>query len=261
MYAIIQYSPSPERLEFINVGIVLIVQNERHLGIKFSKNPARIERLFGRQPKIYLDAIKEGFASRLKYDWQQNPELKFLETFALKRANGLRLSPLMPVAVDDAENVLNSLFSELVGDEQPPHREPRIRRKLRECFVERGVEHYLQDPAPVELPEYGIKVDVPFGYQNGCYNLIDGMRLSSAPSDSLREAGKRAMEGALIWKHYQAAQNRKRLVIVGDFAKQSSEFYNAVKIQMNESNVKLYRLDEIEPLVDDIRENAAFHDS
>lgn len=258
-YAIIQYSPVPERLEFLNIGILLIVEGLGYVGVRFAKGQSRIERLFGKQSKLYLDAVKASFESRVLQDFSRNMDKEHLATFSKKRANGMRLSPFMAVAVEEAEVVLDELFRDLVGEDEPAKREPRIRRKLREYFSKNGVEHYLQAPDPIELPEYGIRIDVPFGYQNGCYNLIDGMRLPEAPGESLREAGKRAMEGALIWKHFGSLENRKRLVIVGDFAKQSQEFYGAIKGQFEDSNVKLYRLDDLAPLVADIKENGELH--
>lgn len=258
-YAIIQYSPVPERLEFLNIGMLLVVGAQNYVGIKFSSGMSRIERLFGKQSKTYLDAVKASLHFRLSEELSRNTSIEYLSEFSQKRANGIRLSAFMPIAVSDANEELKLLFRELVGEDEPVRREPRIRRKLRDCFLKNGVEHYLQDPDPIDLPEYGIRVDVPFGYQNGCYNLIDGMRLSVAPGDSLREAGKRAMEGALIWKHFESASNQRRLVIVGDFAKQTPEFYKAVRDQLEESKVKLYRLDDLNPLVADIKENATLH--
>lgn len=258
-YALVQYCPVPERLEFLNIGVALVVPSIQYIGIKFAKGHSRIEKVFGKQPKPYLDAVKEGFANRLRLELGRAHSEGSFSDFARKRANDVRLSPLMPVMVDDPEADLKRLFVELVGDDEPSQREPRIRRKLREAFVQHRVEHYLDKAPEVELPEYGLKIHVPFGYQNGCYNLVDGMRLPSSVSDGLREAGKRAMEGSLIWKHFAGRPDRKRLVVVGDFHEQSNAFYHAVEDQMAEANVKLYRMDDLRPLLHDIEENASLH--
>jgi hypothetical protein len=108
------------------------------------------------------------------------------------------------------------------------------------------------------LPEYDLSLQVPFGYQNGCYNLIDGMRLPSQTAEGLKEAGKRAIEGSLIWKHFENGP-RKKLVVVGDFSQQSDGFYNAVKDQFAQAHVGLYRLDDMKPLYDDIQLQARLH--
>lgn len=257
-YALIQFCPVPERMEFLNIGLVMLVPSQDFVGIRLVRGQSRLDRVFGRQPKAYLDAVKDSFESRLRQEIARGSESS-LEEFAKRRANDIRLSPMLPIAVNDAKTEFENLFDELVGDDDKSAREPRIRRKLREAFSANKVEQFLDRPDDIELPEYGMKVNVPYGYQNGCYNLIDGMRVSRSVSDGLREAGKRAMEGGLIWKHFQDAPVCKRLVVVGDFSDQSDGFFHAVRDQFEGSNVKLYRLDDMRPLFNDIIENAEEH--
>lgn len=258
-YALIQFCPIPERQEYINVGIAVVVADMGFIGIRFARGSRRIERLFGKQSRAYLDAIKASFESRLFVELSKAPDGSSMAEFSKKRANDLRVSQLQPVLVSNPEELLDQLFSELVGEEEAPMREPRMRRRLREAFVENKVEQFLDGPANVDLPEFGLSVSVPYGYQNGCYNLVDAMRLPPAPSEALREAGKRSMEGGLIWKHFERSDHCKRLVVVGDFKAQSNEFYNAVRNQFVEHNVKLYRFDDLNPLFRDIVENADLH--
>lgn len=257
-YALVQFCPIPERLEFLNIGLVLVVPDLAFVGVRFARGQSRIDRAFGRQPRSYLEAIKASFQERLRGELLNGMRESSFEEFSQKRANEIRVSRLLPVMVSDADRDFESLFDELVGEDEPAPREPRIRRKLREAFVSNRVEQLLDNPGDVELPEYGVKIHVPYGYQNGCYNFIDGMRLSANVGDGLREAGKRSMEGGLIWKHFEHGPC-KRLVVVGDFSQQSNEFFNAVRSQFDESNVKLHRLDDIRPLLKDILENAEVH--
>jgi hypothetical protein len=258
MYALIQFSPVPERMEFLNIGLLMLVPNQRFVGIRFARGQSRLDRVFGRQSKVYIEAIKDSFENRLRQEIAKGLESGYDE-FVRRRANDIRLSPLLPVLVGDAEAEFENLFDELVGDDDKLAREPRIRRKLREAFEENRVEMLLDKPEEVDLPEYGMKVSVPYGYQNGCYNFIDGMRIPRNVSDGLREAGKRAMEGGLIWKHFQNEPLCKRLVVVGDFSEQSNGFYQAVSDQFEGANVRLYRLDDLRPLFKDIIENAEAH--
>ena len=258
-YALVQFSPVPERLEFLNIGLVLIVPALEFVGVRFARGQARLERAFGRQSKSYLDAVKASVESRLRGELAKSPDGGSFEEFARRRANDVRVSRFLPIVVSNAAPEFNQLFDELVGEDDRIIREPRIRRKLRDAFSENKVEQFLDRPEEIDLPEYGMKVNVPYGYQNGCYNLIDGMRLSASVSDGLREAGKRSLEGGLIWKHFEGGPGRKRLVVVGDFAQQSNEFYNAVKEQFDRSHVRLHRLDDMRPLLKDILENAEDH--
>lgn len=258
-YALVQYSAHPERMEFVNVGVALFVPESGFVGVRFADGVGRVERLFGKQPKPYLDALKDGLERRLHAQFSRGVSASSFEDFAEKRANELRVSKPMPVSVDDPQRVLSELFKELVGEERPKAREPRVAKRLHEAFEKAGVVHYL-DPRPeVDLPEYGVKVSVPFGYQNGCYNLVDAMRLPRSVQEGMREAGKRAMEGNLVWRHYANQASPKRLVVVGDFSHQTNEFFHAVSEQMDQAHVKLHRLDDLRPLLRDIEQNAKLH--
>lgn len=254
-YALVQYCPVPERLEFLNIGLVLVVPEIAHVKVRFARGQARLDRAFGRQPKGYLDTLKVSFGERLRNELSNFRGDAAFDEFVQKRANEMRVSRLQSVCISDPLRDFDRLFEELVGDDEPASREPRMRRKLREAFVLHNVEHILDSPGDVELPEFGLRIHVPYGYQNGCYNFIDGMRLSASVSDGLREAGKRAMEGGLIWKHFQEGPC-KRLVVVGDFSQQSNEFYHAVQSQFDEANVKLHRFDDMRPLLKDILDHS-----
>ncbi len=257
-YALVQFCPVPERLEFLNIGLVLVVPELSFVGIRFARGHSRIDRVFGRQRKSYLDAIKYSFESRLRSELTRSPDGAGFDEFVQKRANDIRVSRLLSIRVSEVEADFDRLFDELVGEDDRIAREPRVRQKLRDAFRRHKVEQFLDSPEDVELPEYGLRVSVPYGYQNGCYNLIDGMRVPANVSEGLREAGKRSMEGGLIWRHF-AQGHCKRLVVVGDFSQQPNEFYHAVKEQFDASNVRLHRLDDMRPLLKDILENAEEH--
>jgi len=258
-YALIQFCPVPERQEYLNIGLLLIVPEISFFGVRLARGQTRVDRVFGKQPKSYFEAIKESFQHRVVAELKRAPDGASLAEFARKRANDVRLSPLQAVMVSDPKADFERLFDELVGDEERASNEPRIRRKLREAFVANKVEQFLDRPDDIELPEYGMTVNVPYGYQNGVYNLIDGMRLPAGMANGLREAGKREIEGGLIWKHFKNAPVKKQLIVVGDFAQQSAGFYNAVAERFADSKIRLYRLDDMRPLFNDIVKNAQLH--
>ena len=99
----------------------------------------------------------------------------------------------------------------------------------------------------------------PFGYQNGAYNLVDAVRFAAKQDEAMKAAGKRALEGGLLWKHSPSSGGRKRLVLVADFGDHPLEFTNAVGEQLEQNDVTLYRFGELAPLFDEIRLNANFH--
>lgn len=261
-YALVQFSPVPERMEFLNVGVVLAVPEAEFIGVRFAESHGRIDRFFKHPQSSFLQHAKEGLARRLSFEFARNHEIEALESFAAKRANELRVSAFLPIAVAEPQIVLDRLFHELVGEDKVYNRRPRMARVLKEAFVKASVFGLVEEkPEPVELPELGISIKAPFGYQNGAYNLIDGMQFGVDPGEALEKAGKRALEGALLWKQSKIDGPLKRLVVVGDFSDKPDSFYEAVGEQLEKSHVRLYRLDNIGPLVEDITQNASLHSS
>lgn len=258
-YALLQYSPVPERQEFLNFGLFLVVPSLDFAEVAIANGSSRMERIFDAIPKSRFEDEKRGFGHRIKLEYARRRSLSSLNELSQKLANDFRLSELRPVAVDEPSSELQKLFSLLVGNERPKKREKRISAKMREAFVSKQIVHYLENPPSIEIPEAGVQINAPFGYQNGAYNLIDGVRISGNASEDMRETGRRAIEGGLLWKHFEKSVNKMRLIVVGDFSHHDDKFYDAVGDLLEENNVRLYRLDSLDPLVEDIKVNAALH--
>ncbi len=259
-YALIQFSPVPERMEFLNVGVVLAVPELRFLDVRFANAHSRIDRFFKHPKNSYLNSAKESLGNRLRMSFERNFSLDDLEAFAAKRANELRISPFLPVAVSDPDAVLDSLFLELVGEDRPRVSRPRMHRVLKEAFERENVERLLdQKPSAVDLPDLGISIKAPYGYQNGAYNFIDGMHFGADRNEAMKEAGKRALEGNALAKLSDHSDKKMRLSVVADFSEQPQSFYDAVGEQLEINNVRLYRLDKLSPLLEDIKKNSEIH--
>jgi hypothetical protein len=259
-YALVQYSPVSERMEFFNLGVILVVPELEYLGVRFAESHARIDRYLRSPNDDYLRRLKAGTAARLRFEFDRGLGIRGLEDFARKRANDIRISAFLPMAVVEPEASLQQLFVDLVGEEPVSRHLPRMATRLKEAFRSAGVGQLLDEhPQAVELPEAGIKVHAPFGYQNGAYNLVDAVRFAAKQDEAMKAAGKRALEGGLLWKHSASSGDQKRLVLVADFGDHPLEFSNAVGEQLEQNDVTLYRIGELEPLFDDIRLNANLH--
>jgi hypothetical protein len=258
-YALLQYSPQPERQEFLNFGILLVVPALGFSEVAIAKGSARMERVFEGIPKARFEDEKRGFGNRVKMEFARRRSLEALDELSRKLANDFRISELRAVAVDDPRQQLQHLFHVLVGDEEPKKKAARISTRMRDAFIAKRIVQYLENPPAINIPEAGIQINAPFGYQNGAYNLIDGVRISGNPSEDMKETGRRAIEGGLLWKHFEKSPSRKRLIVVGDFSRHENKFYDAVGDLLEENHVRLYRLDSLDPLLDDIRENAILH--
>jgi Arc/MetJ-type ribon-helix-helix transcriptional regulator len=63
------------------------------------------------------------------------------------------------------------------------------------------------------------------------------------------------------WLHQYSRQSGRlqQLVVVGDFASQDDAFRHAVHQMMQEHHVRLYDLNEVQPLIEDIRSHGQMH--
>jgi len=257
-YSLIQFCPKPERLEYVNVGVLLSVPETGYWNIKYSSSPNRVQKLFGRQNDAHYKMVLNVFNERLKYEFSQFIDNDAFELFAHKRANELRLTELKPISVISEKECLFELFEELVGEEEKIKRAKSARIKLKNAFEKANVMQWLDKPEVISLPG-GIEVSAPYGYQNGSYNLIDSIRLDqNKMMEALKEAGRCELEGKLLKKHFEKPNELKTLIVVGDFKNQSDDFYREIK-DIVRNNVRLYRLDNLNPLLNDIEQNSIFH--
>ncbi|SNT11659.1 Protein of unknown function [Tardiphaga sp. OK246] len=257
-YALLQFSPLPERFEFVNIGVLLVAPSQKFVGIKYSQGLKRVERLFGKQPASSFDVLKEAFEQRIKVEILENWNIEKIESFAKLRANKMRISKILPAAFADPEKELDELFHMLVGENEIGIRLPKVQVELRKKFEKAGVSLLVEKPQPVKLPE-GVVIDAPYAYQNGAYNLIDAVRLNADSADALAQASKRAIEGQWLRRHSQKLGSPNQLIVVGDLAKQPSAFVRAVDEMMKQHQVRFYELNNVEPLIQDIRLQARVH--
>jgi hypothetical protein len=170
----------------------------------------------------------------------------------------MRVSSLLPIVVDDADADLDQLFNSLVGEDEISSRRRKVSAELKDKFEVAGVDAFLQKPNPVRLPQ-GVTIEVPFAYQNGAYNLIDPVRLHGDAGDALAQASERAVKGQWLHQYSKRIGNLQQLVVVGDFASQDDSFRHAVRQMMQEHYVRLYDLNQVQPLIDDIRTHGHLH--
>ncbi|TQI74066.1 hypothetical protein FHT98_1807 [Bosea sp. AK1] len=254
-YAIIQFSSVPERLEFVNIGVFLVVPEARFVGVRFARSVAKIEKIFGSVSKSYVSALKESFENRIKYEVTSGWDLNRLQSFIRSRSNDIRVSEMLPAFVDDPDEFLNDIFNSLVGEVERAKRLPKVATELGRKISQAGLSRFVEHPDPVELPE-GLTISAPYAYQNGTYNLIDAIRLGSSQDNALKEAAKKALEAQLLYKHTEGTFSPKRLNVVADASGQSDNFRRYLKDMMAEHHAKLYDLSNVEILLDEIRQNS-----
>jgi hypothetical protein len=261
-YALAQISPSPERLEFVNFGVLLFLPAQGVLLSRFSSDPRRMRAVFGSGARDTLELGAEGLKSRLGALVREGAGVPELEAFARNRANEIRLSSFLPVFLDDAEAVIDRLFAELVLPQAVrATRRPRMTQVLKSAFSDASVLSFLQvSPPTIVDPQTGLKIKASFGYQNGAFNLIDGMRVDAAdPAETAAQAGGRAAEGRILRRLYEETGIARHLIVVGDFSESPNALYDDLAGSLERDDVTLRRLDQLEPLYDDIRLQARLH--
>ncbi len=252
-YSIVQFSEFPERGEFLNIGIVLFSNNKPSVLTKMSNSFSRLERFFGvhlqsRLP-VDLQVLENRLALEFANDWNENAFSKFQSL----RTGKLRLSEPRLITVEEAELTAQNLFDELIANSPKRRRSTQPVKLLREQFRANHVEKMLERPAPIQL-RGGLTLKAPFAYQNGSYNLIRGISLAGDPDTSFKQVSALAVEGALLSGETELAE-KKKLVLVADTPNVDNEFVSVVEDMVIDHQVGFYRLNDMTPLIDDIRRN------
>jgi hypothetical protein len=256
-YSLIQFCPDSSRLEGVNIGVVLYLASEKRLKVRITRNNQRIRRFFGNQNWQLVKRARLSIENQLLS--QQFLSIEELENYISKRANIVQLTPPRPMRITDLETDVNNLFDRLVGEEHK-ERKRRVDTQLTDKLFEAGVVGLVKKSVIVEIPGFKQSIQVPYGYQNGRYNLISPVQFDSDQEAFLTKTGKNAIEGKLLYDTPDNTLGEMRLVVVANFDEQiESAARELVKTIFNQNNVTLYTFDNLDPLVDDIRRSAKAH--
>ncbi|KQS63442.1 hypothetical protein ASG39_16345 [Rhizobium sp. Leaf371] len=248
-YSIIQFSPFPERFEYVNAGVVVFDVGNKEISLRMADDLSRVKKFFGEINAIFLKRALHDFAERVNYHFDRTGvSVSSIDDFNSKRADLFRLTPLNSVAGDRPEMVASKLFHELVVWDAQPRKIERINTMLTSAFREAGVLQLLdRRPEPVRIEQYGVSIQADYGYQNGVYNLIDSARFDS-PNRGLAEAGKRVLEGKAL-----RANASMRLIVVAEFGSQADSFAESLRSDFERVGAKLFKMDEVDDLAEEIR--------
>lgn len=255
-FSLVQYSEYPERAEYVNIGVIIFARAAPFIFAKFSQRPKRVRAAFNVNLGVHFDLLQSSLINRLRHDFGNGWSKSSLELFIQQRSGKIRLSPIRSLLVKEPMRSLDELFAQLVGEVKPIVRGPKARTKLANALKEAGVDGLLEKPAPVQLSS-GVRIDAQYGYQNGAFNLIDAISLSEDPDKALTKASPRMIEGSLL---YRESDNNKRLVVIADEGgMDDTNFIDMLSNQMEQHHVRFYTLNNIDPLIADIRKNYALH--
>jgi hypothetical protein len=256
-YSLIQFCPDPSRLEGVNIGVLVYSPEDGALKFRITQKNQRIRKFFGQQNWDFLNRAREAMQARLHTEKFET--VSELENYISRRANVVQLTSLRALKISDIDRDVETLFQRLVGLEAV-ERKPRISTFLSHMLVEAGVEGLVQKSISIEIPAFKQPIRVPYGYQNGRFNLIAPVQFDADAEDILSKAGKRAIEGQLLYQNPDPNFGDLRLVVIAKFPEHGeASSRELVQKIFKEHDVSLHTFENIDPLFEDIRTSARLH--
>lgn len=254
-FSLVQYCPDIARREAANVGVVLFCPELSFIDAKVIKNNHRIRRFFGEEADNYqhLNAMKEALVHRIHVERAGFTSLADLQTFAATRANKVILTVPRPVKVFDPHQDLEALYRELVLEPTKPLTIQALlplRKRLDEALAGADVRRFLRSNIKVQVPNMKEAMLVPYGYQNGRFNLIQPMEFTQQSEARVKNAAcKTAMEGLSLYRHSDPNLGELQLVVVAEFSGVAApETASIVRDIFREGSVEMFTPETLESL-------------
>jgi hypothetical protein len=252
-FSLVQYCPDVARQEAVNVGVVLLCPERHFIGAKMARKNNRVRRLFKHDADgtEHLDAMKNALASRIRVEASDLLTLDSFGTFVQSRGNKVLLTNPKPVRVDNPAADLAALYDELVREPQQSVSEQAeipLPERLDEAFEDVRLRPFLKHCVSVNVPAFKKQIEVPYGYKNERFNLIQPAHFT--PRTFKRAACELAVEGHSLFNHPDPNLGELRLVIVAEFP--NEEAIPVVRDMFAENQVKLVISDKLADFVDEI---------
>lgn len=257
-YSVIQYCPDLGRMEAANIGVVLFCPELHFLESRITRANDRIIHFFGREGHDWkqINAFKSGIADRIRNASDEIRNKESFSHFIRLQANFMQLTEPMPCKVSDRPAAdLNGFFESLVGIEKPKSAtKAGLRRTLEKRFEKAGVSDRVHLDLKVRVPVLERQVDVPFGFQNGRYNLITPVKFEAKSNVTIESTACRyAVEGRSIFEHPSDELGPMKLIVVGKFRPSDNEVRSKVNRILTDNQVRLVRIEQMAELIDEIR--------
>jgi hypothetical protein len=140
---------------------------------------------------------------------------------------------------------VQELFKDFVGELVRPSSIRSVRRFLADRLTAAGLDTKIRRDTKVTVPVLQKEVEVPFGFQNGRFNLISPVRFQSR-QHSVETACKYAVAGDSLYKHPDATLGKLQLI---------RDHESPAKVQriLDDHKMKLFRTSDLPQLIDEIR--------
>ncbi|MCH8043866.1 MAG: DUF3037 domain-containing protein [Planctomycetes bacterium] len=263
-YCIIQYCPDLSRLESANIGVLIFCPERSFLKARTSTSNERIRKFFGTEDydSSQISSLKKGIEERLQTEHSRIRTLKDLQRFVSLRANEVQISEPRPMRVCDPEKDLAELFDELVGDRHRQRSAARaFKTQIAERFAEAHLEAKIRQDLTVRVPILNEDMTIPFGFQNGRFNLIRPASFQAQnPADVVDRTCRYAVQGKSLYDHPDSKLGELQLIIVGQFREQAPDAQPLVEGILSENKVQLIPSQRLDELIRDIQQTGKILD-
>lgn len=262
-FCLVQYCPDLARREVANVGVLLFSPEHDFLEARLVSDNRRVRRFFGDHADHakHVKTMKDAFIERIHVEKREFASLDDLTLFVQTRANRIILTPPKAMRVVHPATDLNALFAALVAE--PTHAEMMegtaiadvpLRNRLNQVLVSPDLVSKIRKSIHVRVPALKKEVTIPFGFQNGRFNLIQPASFTQGSVEKVRDAACRyAVEGDSLYQHRDPNLGELQLVVVADFQRTGREGAAAVGELFNEYQVKLFTSETLDDLEQEIR--------
>jgi hypothetical protein len=253
-YSIIQYCPSLEREEAVNVGVAVFSLADRSVTVRMTDTNAVVARRFGKSSfdDRRLSSEKAAFARRLR---DRHPAtLDDILQFIACEAG--RLLPTQPRAmrVHEAEREADELFGELVASVQRKRRTaaPNLDVLMGPYLL--GLEPRLRRNEEVVVPVLGKRFTATYAYRNGHINYVRPYGFSADVDSALTSAGQLGIQGRLLSKHQTDDGQNQQLIVVAAY--EAPAVQHKVETLLGDCDVRCVGVSEARELAEEIRRDA-----
>lgn len=258
-FCLVQYCPDLARRESVNVGVLLFSPVHGFLEARLSSGNQRVRRFFGDHADHlkHINAMKDALIERIRVERREFGDLEDLSAFVTTRANRILLTPPKAIRVNDPARDLNALYGSLVAEPEKEHAAMvglPMRTRLDDLLLSPDLATKVLKSIRVQVPTLKREVEMPFGYQNGRFNLIQPTVFKQKSIEKVRDAACRfAVEGDSLYQTQDPNFGDLQLVVVADFLQTGTNGAEAVRDLFSEYHVMLYTQETLNVLEENIR--------